>query len=474
MPAKGAIAVAGSVDELGVFEGVRPRRTGDLALESQGIAPIPADARYGSVYRMFTVWFTPNMELSGVFAGTLAVLLGLGFWAGLAAIILGTVIGSVPVAVLCTWGPRTGTGQVPLARLPFGKTIVLPATVQWLSSIAWDALVGLFGGQAAALLLGIPFWAGAALVLGIEGLVSIYGYEFVHRLQSWGSTILIILFTVLTVRIFQHHTVLPVNTVHGAALLGAFVLMMTIALSQGISWATYASDYSRYLKPSSSRRAVFWLTLGGLTASYVWVETIGLAGASVLGNQTALGVRTLMGGGTLGVLALIAIVFGAITSNSMNDYTGSLAFQALGVRLRRPVTAGIVAFVAFAAILWMQAGDTASRFQNMLLFIGYWIAPFCAIVMVDWHDRRNQYDPSFLRGALNFRNLRAGWHALVAFLVGFAAMVPFMNTSVVEGPAAAALHGADIAFYVGFVIAGLLYYRLRRRGHGQPSGAPER
>jgi NCS1 family nucleobase:cation symporter-1 len=462
MPAKGAIAVAGAVDELGVFEGVRPRRTGDLALESQGIAPIPADGRYGGVYRMFTVWFTPNMELSGVFAGTLAVLVGLGFWAGLAAIILGTVIGSVPVAALCTWGPRTGTGQVPLARLPFGKTIVLPGAVQWLSSIAWDALVGLFGGQAAALLLGIPFWAGAALVLAIEGLVSIYGYEFVHRLQSWGSSVLIVLFTVLTVRIFRHHTVLPVNTVHGGALIGAFVLMVTIALSQGISWATYASDYSRYLKPSSSRPAVFWLTLGGLTASYVWVETIGLAGASVLGNQTALGVRTLMGGGTLGVLALVAIVFGAITSNSMNDYTGSLAFQALGVRLRRPVTAALVAVVAFAAILWLQAGDTASRFQSVLLFVGYWIAPFCAIVVIDWHDHRDEYDPSFLRSALNFRNLQVGWRALVAFLVAFAAMVPFMNTSVIEGPAAAALHGADIAFYVGFIVAGLLYYGLRR------------
>ncbi len=117
-------------------------------------------------------------------------------------------------------------------------------------------------------------------------------------------------------------------------------------------------------------------------------------------NQTVSGVRTLMGGGTLGVLALIAILFGAITSNSMNDYTGSLAFQAVGVPLRRPVTAALVAVVAFAAILWMQAGDTASRFQNVLLFIGYWIAPFCAIVMVDWHDHQNHYDPSVLRSAL--------------------------------------------------------------------------
>jgi NCS1 family nucleobase:cation symporter-1 len=250
--------------------------------------------------------------------------------------------------------------------------------------------------------------------------------------------------------------------VHGGALAGAFVLMVTIALSQGISWVPYASDYSRYLRPSSSRPAIFWLTLAGLTASYVWVETLGLAAASVLGNQTAAGVRTLVGGGVLGVLALTAIVFGAITSNSMNDYSGSLAFQALGVRLRRPLTAALVALLAFAAILWIHAGDTAARFENILLFVGYWIAPFAAIVIIDWRRHRTEYEPSTLRAALTFRNLSSGWPALAAFAAGFASMVPFMNTSVLEGPAAAALHGADIAFYVGFVVTGLLYYGLRR------------
>ena len=112
-------------DELAVFEGMRPSRTGDTALESQGMAPIPADARYGGIHRMFTVWFTPNMELSAVFVGTLAVVFGLGFQLGLVAIVLGTIIGSIPVAILCTWGPRTGTGQMPLARMPFERDYYL-------------------------------------------------------------------------------------------------------------------------------------------------------------------------------------------------------------------------------------------------------------------------------------------------------------------------------------------------------------
>jgi nucleobase:cation symporter-1, NCS1 family len=454
-------------DELAVYEGTRPTHPGDVALESQGMAPIPEDQRYGGVHRMFTVWFTPNMELSGVFTGTLAVVFGLGFRLGLVAIVVGTIIGSLPVAILCTWGPKTGTAQLPLARLPFGKTIVLPGAVQWLSTIAWDALVGLFGGQAAQLLFHVPFWIGVAIVLLLEGAVSVYGYEFVHRLQEWGSAILVVLFVVLSVRIFTHHVVLPHNTVHGAALVGAFVLMVTIALSEGISWASYASDYSRYIKPTSSKPAIFWLTLIGLTASYLWVEGIGLAGASVLNTQTAAGVRTLMGGGFLGVLALIAIVFGAVASNTMNDYSGSLAFQALGVRVRRPVMSAVAAVLAFAAILWMNAGNTSGKFENILLFTAYWVSPFCAIVMIDWHYNKARYTPSFLRGALGFRKLGDGWPAIVAFCVAFGVMVPFMNTSIIVGPFANDLKGADIAFYVGFVVAGVLYYLLRRIAVGQ-------
>jgi NCS1 family nucleobase:cation symporter-1 len=153
----------------------------------------------------------------------------------------------------------------------------------------------------------------------------------------------------------------------------------------------------------------------------------------------------------------------------MNDYTGSLAFQALGARVRRPIIAAVVAVLAFAAILWMNAGDTSGKFQNLLLFIGYWIAPFCAIVLIDWHYEKDKYRPAFLRRALGFAGLRGGWPALVAFVVAFGAMVPFMNTSIIVGPAANALQGADLAFYVGFVVAGVLYYVLRRLA---PSAQP--
>jgi purine-cytosine permease-like protein len=69
-----------------------------------------------------------------------------------------------------------------------------------------------------------------------------------------------------------------------------------------------------------------------------------------------------------------------------------------------------------------------------------------------------------LRHALVFRNLSSGWSAFLAFVLGFGAMVPFMNTSLFVGPVARALDGADIAFYVGFVVTALLYLALRKAG----------
>ena len=425
------------------------------------MAPIPEDQRYGSSWRNFTVWFAPNMELSGVFTGTLAFTLGLGFWPGLVAIVIGVVIGAVPVGLLATLGPKTGMGQLPLARLPFGRSVALPAAVQWLSALAWDGLVGLFGAQGVQLLFHVPFAVGVLIVLALEGLVGFLGYEVIHQLETLGSAILAVLFVVLSVRILQHGHIPLHSTVHGGAAIGAFVLMTTIAFSGAFSWASYAADYSRYQDKKSPSSPIFWWTLGGLCASYIWTYAIGLAGARVLSNQTAAGVRSLVGGGTVGALALVIIVFGAITSNAMNDYSGSLALQASGVRLKRNWSAAGGTMIAFGVILWLHGGDTSARFQSVLLFSAYWIAPFLAIVLIDWLDRGGTVTFEGRCSLMDLKNLNAGWTALVSLIVGSGAMVPFMNTGLVVGPVATWLDGADLSFYVGFAVAFCLYLALR-------------
>jgi NCS1 family nucleobase:cation symporter-1 len=453
-----------SVLEASTFGGRMPAGSGDMAIETHGITPVPEGNRYGTPWRLFTVWFAPQMNMTGVFTGSLAIVFGLGFWLGLLAMIIGTVLGSLPVAYLSTWGPRTGTGQLPASRMAFGATVVLPAIVQWLSSIAWDGLVGLFGGEAVSVLLHTPFWVGVLIVLALQGIVGIFGYELIHRVEAVMTVVLIITFAVLTIKLLSGgHQIVTPPAVHHGDLVGAFILEITVALSLAISWASYASDYSRYLPSSTPRKPVFWYSLGGIVLSYVCIQAIGIAGARALGAETAEGVRSVMGGGFLGALALIVIGLASVGSNAMNDYSGSLALQTVGVRLRRPVSAVVVTVIAFFLILWMHGGNTASRFQNVLLFVGYWIPAFVAVVVIDWHYRaRGRHTVNPARES----TLRTdAIVAVVAFAVAFGAAVPFMNTSIVVGPVAKAWHGADVAYYVNFLVAAIIYggYRVWRR-----------
>lgn len=442
------------------FSGHRPAGAGDLSVETHGIAPIAEDQRYGTPARLFTVWFAPQVNMTGVFTGTLAIVLGLGFWLGLLAMVIGTVLGSLVVGYLSTWGPRTGTGQLPNSRMAFGGGVVLPAALQWLSSIAWDALVGLFGGEALAVLLDIPFWTAVLIVLAVQGVVGFFGYELIHRLQAVLTVVLFVTFVVFAVKLVGGHEVITPASVSGADLAGAFVLEITIAFSLAVSWASYAADFSRYLPADSSRTKVFAFTFTGIVLAYMFVQGIGIAAAGAIGEHTAEGVQSVMGGGVMGALALLVIAVASIGSGVMNDYSGSLALQTIGVRVRRPVSAVIVTVLAFALILWLHAADTATRFTDVLLLVSYWIPAFVAVVVIDWLIRsrgRATVNPAEER--TDGRDAAA---ALVAFVLAYGAAMPFMNTSLIQGPVAQAWHGADIAYFVNFFVAAALYggYRL--------------
>lgn len=445
------------------FHGRMPTAAGDLRIEAHGIAPVPEGRRYGRPGRLFTVWFAPNLTMTGVFTGTVGIALGLDFATALTAVALGTLLGAVPTAYLGTWGSQTGAGQLPLARLAFGRGVVLPGALQWLSSIAWDALIGLFGGDALAQLCGWPFWLGVLVMMAAQGALGVLGYEVIHRLQTMMTFALAAAFAALSTKLLNGVHPAATGTAHGADRAGAFVLTCTIALSLALSWAPYASDFSRYLPRTASRPHMFWCTLLGISSSFVAVQALGLWGASVFTDQTARGIDTLLGGGALGAFGLLAVALAALCSNAMNDYSGSLALQTMGVRLPRPVAAALAAALGFPLVLWMHAADTTARFQNVLLLVGYWIPAFVAIVAVDWIVRAKARGGSPIDLATETSRPQPWWPALTAFTLGFAAAVPFMGTSLYVGPVAEALHGADLAYGVAFLVALAVYAPLRLR-----------
>ncbi len=439
-----------------------PSREGDLTVEGHGIEPIPEANRYGALSRVFTVWFSPNLVPAAFFLGTLATLdfIGLGFWTGLAAIIVGNVIGAFFVGVLATMGPRTGMAQIPLARFPFGKAIVVPGLINWLSTIAWDAINSIFGAGAIVVLTGgvMPFWLALVIIVVFQVGLSIVGYEAIHSFEKYAAIGLGVLFAVVTVAALPKANFALAD--QAAAGLGTFVLMTTIVASFVLAWALYASDYTRYLPTNSPPRTIFWYTFAALVLSAGWIEALGLAVATALGSGDRMQqVNDLVGGGLVGGLAMIAVIFGTVAVNALNDYTGSLSLLAAGVRVWRPISAVVVGVLAFFGTLWLYYNNFAQAFENYLLIITYWIGPWLAIVLIDWYLRRGRFETSLVR---DFARLASGRNALIALVVGFAVSIPFFNQSLYFGPGAEALGGADIAYLVGFVVAGVVYWLIER------------
>jgi NCS1 family nucleobase:cation symporter-1 len=456
--------------------GEMPSREGDLTIEGHGMEPIPENARYGSVSRVFTVWFTPNLVPAAFFIGTLVTLsfLQLGFWTSILAIIVGNVVGALFVALLSTMGPKLGLAQMPAARLPFGKSIALPGLLNWLSTIGWDGINNVFGAIALTILIpGLPFWAALLVIVVCQAALGIIGYEAIHTFEKWMAFVLGAMFVVLTISIFgqgQADTS-AVDGMSGADLVGAFVGFVAIVASFVLAWCLYASDYSRYLPSSTNTGRVFWYTLLGLCLSAGWLEVLGVLVASqATGGESSDTIYAVLGGSgsIIAALAMIAIFIGTIAVNAMNDYTGSLSLLAAGVKIKRVFSAAAVAFLGYLFTLFLQFnGDFSLNFFNFLLFISYWISPFVGVVLADWWLRGRSADAWSI---VDFARLNAGITALVALVVGFIVGIPFQNSSLGYewgGPfnwaTANYLHGADLAYYVGGLVAfGIYWFGARR------------
>jgi nucleobase:cation symporter-1, NCS1 family len=464
-----------------------PSREGDLSIEGHGMDPIPESARYGSVSRVFTVWFTPNLVPAAFFLGTLAAatFIGLGFWTAVAAIIVGNLVGSVLVGLLATMGPQTGMAQMPLARLAYGKSIVVPGLLNWLSCIGWDGINSVFGAAAISILTGLPFVVALLVIVICQGVLGILGYEAIHTFEKYMAIVLAVMFVVLTIAIAgQASTGLARgDAVSGADQIGSFILYSTIIASFVLAWALYASDYTRYLPSSTDRSRVFWWTVLGLTLSAGWVEILGLLVADKATEGGAVDtINTILSGTPLAALAMLAIGIATVAVNAMNDYTGSLSLQAAGIRVPRVVSAFLVAALGFVVTLWLNAGDLVGKVENILLFLSYWIAPWAAVVLADWRLRRGRANVSRL---VDFGGLPSGALALASAIIGFVVSLPFQQSSLGEEirkgtglPINAisddVLHFADLAYVVGFVVAFAVFWVGSRSRVPEAEGEPAR
>ena len=460
-----------SGEESGVLVREGSYGTQVIAVEPGGAEFIPLSERHGNPLQLFWTWTSPNMEFATIFVGVLGVsAFGLGFWEAALALVLGSAIGGITQGILSLRGPRFGVPQMVLSRLGFGYWgNVLPAGLNSVTAgIGWFAVNSVSGALALNVLTHMPQVLCLIIIVAIQVVVAFFGYNLIHVFERFAFPVLTIIFLIAAGVVLSkahpgasHHTI-P----------GAFLLTFGASFGYAVGWNPYASDYTRYFKPETSKAAIAWWSGAGLFISCALLEIVGAAVGTAVGPDDALAGP----GGMTGLLAtpladltLLAIALGAISANVLNIYSGALSFTAIGIKLPLALRRAIVA-LGFGAIgfflAWSGLHNAGSKYENFLLIIAYWIAPWLAVYFCDLLLRPNPDE------ALLFNTKHTNWAGPVAMLVGMGLSIwLFSNQTEYIGVVPTHVPSVgDLTFEVGFVITAVVYlawHAIARSGRGK-------
>jgi nucleobase:cation symporter-1, NCS1 family len=451
-------------------------------IEARSIDHIPPGERHGRVLDQFTLWFGLNANIFPVVLGGVLVIMGLDFlWASI-AIVLGVLIGLILVGFHAIQGPRLGVPQMIQSRGQFG---FYGAVLVFAASLVLD-----FGFLAAQLVIqadamnllvssvSVPAWI-AILTVPVV-VLTIYGYDWIHRWQRWMTLVLGVTFVVVFARALGHGGLTGAaagTRAPGFALFMAATGLFVIAI---VSWAPYVSDYSRYLPETVSRSRTFWAVALGCAVPQIACAILGAYLTGLLPHvpSTVEAVRDVAGSWALPVMAV-----SLVGSDVANAYTGMLALVSIvscvrnvrnSVALRVAGSLLVIAAGTGCALLgYRQFVGNLSNFLNVLLYV---FVPWSAINLTDYYlVRHGDYDvASFFTPAGRYGGFL--WRGLIAYVLAVAVQVPFIDQAFYTGALVGPLEGTDISWVVGGV-AGVVFYLIALRVPARdaltrPAGAP--
>jgi NCS1 nucleoside transporter family len=457
-----------AVIEAEVREGTYGDRV--AAVEPGGAEFIPLGDRHGRPYQQFWTWVSPNMEFATVFVGIIGVwFFGLSFWAAALAVVLGTALGSLSMGALAARGPLFGVPQMVLSRIGFGFLgNILPAGINSVvAGIGWFAVNSVSGAFALNALLGWNSKICLLIIVVLQIAVAFFGHNLVHMFERVAFPFLVVVFLIASVVIMSKANL----SGHASNSVGGFLVTVGAAFGYAAGWNPFASDYTRYLPPDTSRRATgLWAGLG-VFISCVVLEIVGAAAATVTpigkyANNPTAGFTSHLAT-PLADVTLLAIALGAICANALNVYSGSMSFLALGIRLplalRRAIVALVFGVVGFFVAL-SGLHDAGTKYTNFLLVISYWIGPWLGVFFADQFLRRGKHVAGLL-----FDRKHNPWAGFAAMLIAGAVSI-YLFADQTEYTGLIPKHHpnfGDLTFEVGVVLAALLYalfFRLQGEG----------
>jgi nucleobase:cation symporter-1, NCS1 family len=451
-------------------------------VEQYGLDIIPERDRHGGPFELFWVWMGANIILTYIISGSVLIFFGLSLWEATVAIVLGNLLyvlvglGGIP-------GPRAGTATMAISRAGFGlRGNLAPTFLSWLNVVGWQAVnlvLGAFALFALAEEIGITVnTASKAVMLSlltvVTYVVAILGHATIVFLQKLFTVALgLLMIGVLIQTIPETKWSFSGGELAASNKLATFMLGVILVAALPLSWVNYPADYSRYFPRSTSGTKITAWTFVGAFIPAVVISFVGAIAATAADLTDPVGGLKPLLESWYFIPFLIVVIGGSITNNFLNTYSSGMALLALGVRLKRWKTIPVDGVLATAASVYaIFFHDFTATFIEFLSLMIIWIAPWCAVYLVDAWLRRVRYESEdllLIRGGRYW--YRAGFNVegVIAWVLGMVAAAAFTNSTRWQSPLSTdVLGGADLSIIAGLLVAGGVYYALRTRRLEEP------
>ena len=393
--------------------------------EDWGIQPVPQERRILRAFDLAVLWGDLAVSLLVMVAGSLLVP-GLGTKEALAAIFVGTLLGTVLLSLAGIVATDTGVPTMVTLRPSLGiRGSYLASGFNILQLVGWAALEIIIMAQAAQALsdhylgfAGYYWWLAFFGVLGTA--MAVGGPVVVIRqwMQKFGIWVVVAAAAWLTFYLFHTYDMGEIWRRSGEGGFPNFWQGVDLVIALPVSWLPLVGDYSRF-----SRRAVSGATgtYIGYAIANVWFFVLGMLYVQALQSDPAGLVDALvkmMLPLTAGWLALIVLLFGESDEGFANIYSTAVSFQNLVPKLTHAVLAVIVGALAIVVAVSLDL----LQYENFLLLIGGVFVPVFGILLADYfavRSRRYVVPDLFEQHGGYWYDWGANFVGIVAWLAGF-------------------------------------------------------
>ncbi len=346
-----------------------------------------------STFQMSLIWFGAGVSLAEILTGTSFASLGMA--RGLAAILLGHVIGCTLFFLAGLIGGRTGRSAMETVKMSFGqKGGLLFAFLNVLQLVGWTAIMIYDGALAIGGIFDGGHWIWCLVIGGLIVVWILVGITNLGVINKVAMAALFVLTLVLCKVIFFSGA--SAGTVQGEAM--SFGAAVELAVAMPLSWLPLISDYTREAEKPFQATLASTVTYGAVSC---WMYIIGMGAALYTGESD---IAVIMVKAGLGLAALVILVLSTVTTTFLDAWSAGISAESLSAKCSGKWTAVVVSVVGTAAAILFPMDDIT----GFLYLIGSVFAPMIAVQIADhFLLHRDRFSV-----ALDGRNL-------VIWLIGF-------------------------------------------------------